>query len=90
MECNMKLNEIKEMQNELNEKLEQFQCPDGWKLMFNEKNEIVLCNNQQTKKSENKTYYIPKVFANHTSLSNDDIETIISINENKLDYGWIK
>lgn len=42
------------------------------------------------KKSKNKTYYIPKVFANHTSLSNDDIETIISINENKLDYGWIK
>ena len=90
MECNMKLNEIKEMQNELNEKLEQFQCPDDWKLMFNEKNEMVLCNNQQTKKSKNKTYYIPKVFANHTLLSNDDIETIISINENKLDYGWIK
>lgn len=49
-----------ELQQKLNEKLEQFKCPDNWKLMCNEQLEIVLMN-----KLDGKTYNIPKVFSEY-------------------------
>ena len=49
-----------ELQDKLNEKLVQFECPNNWRLILNERLEIVLVN-----KLDGKTYNIPKVFSEH-------------------------
>lgn len=77
-------NEVQELQQKLNDKLEQFECPDNWKLMFNEQLELVLMNNL-----DHKTYNIPKVFSEHKVFSDDDIESIISINQ-RSSYEYLK
>jgi hypothetical protein len=77
-------NEVQELQQKLNEKLEQFKCPDNWKLMCNEQLEIVLMN-----KLDGKTYNIPKVFNEYKVFYDCDIETIISMNQ-KSSYEYLK
>ena len=77
-------NEVQELQQKLNEKLEQFKCPDNWKLMCNEQLEIVLMN-----KLDGKTYNIPKVFSEYKVFYDCDIETIISMNQ-KSSYEYLK
>lgn len=77
-------NEVQELQQKLNEKLEQFKCPDNWKLMCNEQLEIVLMN-----KLDGKTYNIPKVFIEYKVFYDCDIETIISMNQ-KSSYEYLK
>lgn len=77
-------NEVQELQQKLNNKLEQFKCPDNWKLMCNEQLEIVLVN-----KLDDKTYNIPTVFSEYKMFSNDDIESIISMNQDS-GYKYLK
>jgi hypothetical protein len=77
-------NSVCEFQQKLNEKLKQFKCPDNWKLMCNEFMEIVLVN-----KLDGKTYKIPTVFSEYKMFSDDDIESIISMNEDS-GYKYLK
>lgn len=77
-------NEVQELQQKLNNKLEQFKCPDNWKLMCNEQLEIVLVN-----KLDDKIYKIPTVFSEYKMFSNDDIESIISMNQDS-GYKYLK
>lgn len=77
-------NEVQKLQQKLNDKLEQFKCPDNWKLMCNEQLEIVLVN-----KLDGKTYKIPTVFSEYKMFSNDDIESIISMNQDS-GYEYLK
>ena len=77
-------NSVCEVQQKLNNKLEQFKCPDNWKLMCNEQLEIVLVN-----KLDGKTYNIPKVFSEHKFFSDDDIESIISMHQ-KFIHEYLK
>lgn len=77
-------NEVASLQQKLNEKLEQFKCPNNWKLMCNEFMEIVLVN-----KLDGKTYNIPKVFSEYKAFSDDDIESIISMNQ-KSSYEYLR
>jgi hypothetical protein len=77
-------NSVCEVQQKLNDKLEQFKCPRNWKLMCNEYLEIVLVN-----KLDGKTYNIPKVFSEYKVFSDDDIESIISMNQ-KLSYEYLR
>lgn len=78
------INEIQELQDKLNEKLVQFECPNNWRLMLNERLEIVLVN-----KLDGKTYNIPKVFSEHKFFSDDDIESIISMHQ-KFIHEYLK
>lgn len=77
-------NEVQELQQKLNDKLEQFECPHNWNLMCNEQLEIVLMN-----KLDDKTYKIPTVFSEYKMFSNDDIESIISMNQDS-GYKYLK
>lgn len=77
-------NEVHELQQKLNYKLEQFKCPGNWQLMCNELMEIVLMN-----KLDGKIYNIPKVFSEYKVFSDDDIESIISMNQ-KLSYEYLR
>lgn len=77
-------NEVQELQDKLNEKLVQFECPNNWRLMLNERLEIVLVN-----KFDAKTYNIPKVFSEHKFFSDDDIESIISMHQ-KFIHEYLK
>ena len=76
--------EVHELQQKLNYQLEQFKCPDNWQLMCNELMEIVLMN-----KLDGKIYNIPKVFSEYKVFSDDDIESIISMNQ-KLSYEYLR
>lgn len=78
------INEIQELQDKLNEKLVQFECPNNWKLALNERLELVLMNNL-----DKKTYNIPKVFSEHKVFSDDDIESIISMHQ-KFIHEYLK
>lgn len=78
------INEIQELQDKLNEKLVQFECPNNWRLVLNERLELVLMNNL-----DNKTYNIPKVFSEHKVFSDDDIESIILMHQ-KFIHEYLK
>lgn len=78
------INEIQELQDKLHEKLVQFECPNNWRLMLNKRLELVLVN-----KLDGKTYNIPKVFSEHKSFSDDDIESIISMHQ-KFIHEYLK
>lgn len=77
-------NSVYEVQQKLNDKLEQFKCPDNWQLRCNEFMEIVLENNL-----DGKTYNIPKVFSEHKAFSVYDIESIILMNQ-KSSHEYLK
>lgn len=78
------INEIQELQDKLNEKLVQFECPNNWRLMLNKQLKLVLVN-----KLDGKTYNIPKVFSEHKAFSDDDIESIISMHQ-KFIHEYLK
>lgn len=78
------INEIQELQDKLNEKLVQFECPNNWRLALNERLELVLMNNL-----DKKTYNIPKNFSEHKVFSDDDIESIILIHQ-KFIHEYLK
>ena len=78
------INEIQELQDKLNEKLVQFECPNNWRLALNERLELVLMNNL-----DKKTYNIPKIFSEHKVFSDDDIESIILIHQ-KFIHEYLK
>ena len=78
------INEIQELQDKLNEKLVQFECPNNWRLVLNERLELVLMNNL-----DKKTYNIPKVFSEHKVFSDDDIESIILMHQ-KFIHEYLK
>ena len=78
------INEIQELQDKLHEKLVQFECPNNWRLVLNERLELVLMNNL-----DKKTYNIPKVFSEHKVFSDDDIESIILMHQ-KFIHEYLK
>ena len=78
------INEIQELQDKLNEKLVQFECPNNWRLMLNKRLELVLVN-----KLDGETYNIPKVFSEHKSFSVYQVESIILMNQ-KSSHEYLK
>lgn len=63
----------------LKEKIEQFECPEGWSVELDSKLKLVLV--RHVNKNFQEIYFIPQVFLNHKRFTNDDVQSIKSMNK---------
>ena len=63
----------------LKEKIEQFECPEGWSVELDSNLKLVLVRHLNQNSQE--IYAIPQVFLYHKRFTNDDVKSIKSMNK---------
>ena len=63
----------------LKEKIEKFECPEGWSVELDSNLKLVLVRHLNENSQE--IYSIPQVFLYHKRFTNDDVKSIKSMNK---------